>query len=1126
MEFRLLGPLEVADEDGELIQLPGEKLRHLLALLLLRLPGPASTHQLIDELWGEHEGRDPLNALQAHVSKLRARLGSESVQRSGDNYRLAVPAALDSSRFAQLAAEGKEALRRHSFTAARRLMDEALQLWRGEMLVGIPSSSSVEAARTQLTRLRQLAEEDRTDAALALGDNAELIPELEVDVARHPYRERRRAQLMLALYRTGRQAEALDSYAELRRLLSNTLGTEPSPPLARLHRLILQHDRSLSAASGDRDDPAARPAAAELSRTEPSAPASADRDDGSRIALRKDGRDVPQAPIPSAAPAASTIGNLRAPLDRFVGRASTLESLRAKIGQHRLVTVVGTGGVGKTRTVLEVCRTIAHRYADGTWFVDLSVLGRGDNVTERVLGVVQPNDPDDAVAHSPGAQLIDGLRGRRALLILDNCEHVIDEVAELIQSLLLECPWVVVVATSREALAIDGESLLPLPPLTQQEAVELFVLRAELKRPDLPFEAGDSAIHEICAKLDRLPLAVELAASRVALLPPIEIARRLVDRFPLLAVRSRSAPPRHQTMAAALQWSYDLLTPSERRVLQALSVFAGGCTLTAAETVCGPDLTASSPLTEVLSRLIDKSLLLRTDTEANDQVRYRMLDTVREYARARLMADGRGEEVHQRMAHWLLEATAQLASEQYRLPVAYMWELTSEHANVRYTLDWLQSRDEHVCRVVLLGRLGYYWAAMGMGAEAVHWLQNLLDRKDPPGPQPDGSLGPVTLAQYQLSLAHALSWYAWLGAVSGLLADPILHAWQAVDVARLLTDTDVLIKTLGLTFWTTVSHGTLDEARVALIEADKAADAEGQTAARSPLDSLWASCHVIEGNVDAAARKAKAAVHSALRSSNRTHLLGALLRLGDIRNVGGQPEEARQHWRDVVRIACEAREDIWEIQGRFRLAYADVAAARYAAALESLNDPVFQNLPGHDLPTAALNLRAMAQLLLGRPDDAERTLLTALELLGPHGHPVRRAVTALTLRHIAQLRDDRTAVSRWTEQFSAVTEHLAPWLRWSVQRAEREMAAWTTQVQDRVHVLDSTCWLEGLCPDEPETPGRVVTLFLGEQLTRGLALSTEPAGTFVDPLPHSGAFPAHHRPDPGTAPERSGRTEA
>lgn len=314
-------------------------------------------------------------------------------------------------------------------------------------------------------------------------------------------------------------------------------------------------------------------AAAELSRTEPSAPASADRDDGSRIALRKDGRDVPQAPIPSAAPAASTIGNLRAPLDRFVGRASTLESLRAKIGQHRLVTVVGTGGVGKTRTVLEVCRTIAHRYADGTWFVDLSVLGRGDNVTERVLGVVQPNDPDDAVAHSPGAQLIDGLRGRRALLILDNCEHVIDEVAELIQSLLLECPWVVVVATSREALAIDGESLLPLPPLTQQEAVELFVLRAELKRPDLPFEAGDSAIHEICAKLDRLPLAVELAASRVALLPPIEIARRLVDRFPLLAVRSRSAPPRHQTMAAALQWSYDLLTPSERRVLQALSVF-------------------------------------------------------------------------------------------------------------------------------------------------------------------------------------------------------------------------------------------------------------------------------------------------------------------------------------------------------------------------------------------------------------------------------------------------------------------------------------------------------------------------------------------------------------------------
>jgi tetratricopeptide (TPR) repeat protein len=264
-----------------------------------------------------------------------------------------------------------------------------------------------------------------------------------------------------------------------------------------------------------------------------------------------------------------------------------------------------------------------------------------------------------------------------------------------------------------------------------------------------------------------------------------------------------------------------------------------------------------------------------------------------------------------------------------------------------------------------------------------------------------------------------------------------------VEVARVLGRTDVLVMRLGLTFWTAVNHGTLTEARLALIEADKVAQADGRIGVRSPLDYLWAGCHVIERDLDAATLSAEAALQGALYSGDTSHLLAALVRLGDVHYLRGRTDQAQQHWQDVVRIGGTFPLGMWELQGRFRLVYADVVAGRYAAALDALDGPELQNLPGSELPAAALHLRATAHFLAGRTDESEKTVLASLEVLGSHGRPVRRAVAALTLRLIAQMRGDERTASKWAEMLSVEQDNLAPWLHAALRALERELAGGT-----------------------------------------------------------------------------------
>ncbi|MEV6863674.1 BTAD domain-containing putative transcriptional regulator [Streptosporangium subroseum] len=701
MRFGALGALGVWSADGETVAVGGPQLRALLAMLLLNVGQTVGVRRLVEGLYGPQAPSGAAHSLQSQVSRLRRRLGAAG--ETGDllefgpaGYRLLVdPDDVDVHRFERLAGEGRRVLAAGDHGGAARLLAEALGLWRGPALADVIDAPFAGEQAARLEELRVTVLEDLVEARLAHGEHRDLAAELPEIVAAHPLRERLRGQLMRALYGSGRKAEALQVFEDARRTMAEELGVDPSPELGDVHLAMLRAGPSPAEAAG---------------------------------------------------------GGVPAQFTSFVGRDGDLERVRALLGKRRLVTLTGPGGVGKTRLAVEV----AGREQDEVRFVDLAPLTDGAAAPQVLINALGLREAGLVPALSgpldPVERLIAGLADRRVLLVLDNCEHIVAEVAVLVRRLLAGCRDLRILVTSRERLGITGETLHPVPPLPLDggspeaighPAVRLFADRAAAVRPGfLIDEANADAVLRVCRALDGLPLAIELAAARMRSLTIEEVEARLDDRFRLLSRGDRSAAPRHRTLRAVVEWSWDLLSRPEQELAARLTVFSGGAPLQAAARVCGP---SEGEVVELLADLVDKSLV-----EAGGG-RYRMLETVHEFCAERLGGDGDGdgerEQVRAAHAAYFLEL-ARTAEPHLRGPDQLEWlaRLDAERGNFHTALHWAAGADPTL-GLRLLAALSWQGQLRGLPGERAAVAAGLLRTI---GDEPPAGLE----EEYALCLAH------------------------------------------------------------------------------------------------------------------------------------------------------------------------------------------------------------------------------------------------------------------------------------------------------------------------------------------------------------------------------------
>ncbi|MGN9847316.1 BTAD domain-containing putative transcriptional regulator [Nonomuraea sp. H19] len=672
----LLGPFEVRNPDGAVVEVPGARLRALLAALALE-PGRIVTRaRLVDWIWGQRPPADEVNAVQALVSRLRRVLPDGVIEAESGGYRLAVAAdAVDVCRFEQLVGQARAA----EPAARADLLRSALALWRGTAMadIALQDSDAFDAAIARLDELHVAALGDRVDADIRLGRGSELVSELTELVAAYPLREGFVAALMRALAEAGRGNEALTVYQRTRERLAEELGTDPSTELSALHTALLRGEL------GER---------AENRRT-----------------------------------------NLRAELTSFVGKDDDISAVAALAIKHRLVTLTGAGGSGKTRLATETARTMLAELPDGAWLVELASVQAGGELAQAALTAIGLRDQPllgDARGGEPMDRLIAAVRERSILLILDNCEHVIEAAAAFADRLLGECRSLRILATSREPLGITGEVLWQVEPLAlpakqadpsevgSSPAVRLLRDRAGLVRKDIGSDAHTlSAMARICRALDGVPLAIELAAARLRTMSIDQLARRLDDRFRLLTSGSRTALSRHKTLRAVVDWSWDLLTEAERGVLRRLSVFSGGASLEAAERVCGGEAFAGEQVLDLLTALIEKSLLL---ADGEGTPRYRMLNTIREYAAHRLAEAGETEPARRAHLAYFTEL-AETADPHLRRAEQLEWlaTLDAEHDNISTALRGAIAEGWAQEAMRLVGAVGWYWFLSGHRAEGI-----------------------------------------------------------------------------------------------------------------------------------------------------------------------------------------------------------------------------------------------------------------------------------------------------------------------------------------------------------------------------------------------------------------------
>jgi predicted ATPase/DNA-binding SARP family transcriptional activator len=777
MQVRLFGELE-AIADGVPMPVRGAKQRALLALLALQRGRPVSADRLIDVLWGDGQAANPANALQAQIGQLRRTFGAAAILTSEAGYALAVgPDDVDVVRFGQLVAEGRRLAGDGEAALASATLSEALGLRRGEPLAEFADAGFADAERAHLDELTLVAIEARAGADLMLGRHQELVGELEPLCRRHPLREHLWELHILALYRAGRQAEALRAYTEVRDRLVGELGIDPGPALRELQARILAQDPSLAPAS---------------------VPAS-------------------PAPVPAAAPPASG-GNLRARLTRFVGRDAELAQLREAVRSSRLVTLTGPGGAGKTRLAVEAAAVLSEDHRDGAWLVELAGVAGPDGVAvaaSTALGAGAAAVPGAQPAGSTTDLIVRYLAGRSLVVVLDNCEHVIGEAATLADTLTGAVPGLRLIATSREPLGVPGEVLVPVGGLAPLAAAELFVDRARAVRPgfapDGPHGPASAVIEDICQRLDGLPLAVELAAARLRALPLVTLAERLEDRFRLLSHGARTALPRQQTLRAVVDWSYDLLFEDERRLFSRLATFTGGCALTAAEAVCADDQVPAGEILDVLSRLVDKSLVIVPGDEG--EARFSQLQTLWQYGRDRLTESGEADTMRARHGAYYRQLAEQ-AHQGLRGAAGPMWRdrLLTESGNLRAALDWYIATGDADGALSLASGMAWLWFINADFLEGARWLGAALGAEGPRRPEVEATTR------------------LWHGYCVGMSTDPAAGVIECEEAVAVLRDNDDRIRLAeALVVWATVlgfahrfdrSLDALAEARELLEPAD------------------------------------------------------------------------------------------------------------------------------------------------------------------------------------------------------------------------------------------------------------------------------------------------------------------
>lgn len=670
MEFRVLGRLEVIDDDRHLTP-RAPKRRALLCLLLLRAGELVTVDEIADALWESQPPPAARNAIQGHVSALRRLLGGERIETHGTGYTIGLEEGeLDLHCFERLVTDA----RGRPPGERAEMLRGALALFRGASLEEFRYASFASGEAARIEDLRMLTLEDRIDAELELGRHAEVIPELELLVGDAPLRERLWRLLMLALYRSGRQAEALAAYQDIRQLLDKELGIGPGPELRGLERGILNQDPALVA-------PVAAAAAALL--------------------------PVPPTPL--------------------LGRAAELEDVRGLLLREdvRLVTVSGPGGSGKTRLAIEAARGTAPAFPGGTFFVGLASFADPELVLPALARAVGVIEAGDVPLHN---SLIARLAGRPTLVLLDNFEHLLHGAPPL-GRLLAGAPALKLLVTSREPLRLYGEHRFHVSPLDVENARALFVDRAEAVGAILDWQ-GDSlgVVDEICRRLDRLPLTIELAAARADAFSLAELLERLDDRLGLLTSGPVDHPPRQQTLRQTLEWSCERLPAAEVALFARLSVFAGGWAIEAVEAMCD----GADDVVSLLSSLTDRNLVQPPADERAP--RHTMLETIREYAAELLEASGERELVARRHLDFFLALAEEAESQLRGSPGLWLARLELEHGNLRAALDRLEISGDGLLLQRLAGALWRFWYLHGHLGEGRRRLERAVASDDRPSP--------------------------------------------------------------------------------------------------------------------------------------------------------------------------------------------------------------------------------------------------------------------------------------------------------------------------------------------------------------------------------------------------------
>ncbi|WP_232665542.1 BTAD domain-containing putative transcriptional regulator [Pseudonocardia sp. TRM90224] len=930
----LLGTL-VLDTGAGPVAVSGARLRALLARLALDAGRAVRPEVLVGALWEEAAPpADEANALQSLVSRLRRILGDPALLTSDPaGYRLA--ADVDTARFEALARSGRQLLARGSTAEAAATLREALALWRGPALADVREAPFIDAEIERLERARLAALEDRIEADLVLGFpqvDPDLVEEIELLAADHPLHERLHAQLMRALAAAGRGTEALAAYQQLRDRLVEAFGSDPGPVLQSAHLAVLRGE----AGGGPR--PAAR-------------------------------------------------GNLDASLTSFVGRDDDVRQVVELLGRARLVTLVGPGGAGKTR----LATTIGSRLTapGGVWFVALAPVDAPD-VHSTVLDVLRAREagrPALPPAVDTLDRLVDLLSDDDVVLVLDNCEHVIDAAAAMVEKLLGRCPRLRVLTTSREPLRIGGEHLHPVPPLDPPSAIRLFAERATAVRPDFTLDSDTStAATEICQRLDGLPLPIELAAARLRTLPIEIVAARLDDRFRLLTGGSRTALPRHRTLHAVVAWSWDLLADDERLLLERLSVVPGSFGEDAAQAIGGLD----AP--ELLAALVDKSLLQTAETDGTDDPRYRMLETIREYGLEQLAARAETDDVRARHAAFFLEL-AKTADPHLRTRDQLRWlaRLEAERDNLLTAFRWTIAQADADAAARFGAALSWYWSLQGNPPETLDLLDRTLALRGPADPTARAvvvaarglNTGPHSRPdQFAADLSDVVQ------AINGI--DGALHPLlEEVRLAAMIAAPDAMqqpfpddprerpdawSRAAGLLIRGQLARitGKVDEARILLTEAlngfERLGERWGTATALSSLEPILRLSGELHGLPEMHERATRCFHELGMAEYSIENEVGAAVN----RAATGDLDGGRRRLHDLLDEFASAPAEV-VAPVHFGLAQLEWRAGRLEQTRDHAEEGLSEKTPPH-LAALLLCLLAQVDAAEERPDDAARRL--------------------------------------------------------------------------------------------------------------------------------------------------------